>query len=258
MSDVTTEAAPPPAETEPPAAATTEAAPPPDPQAATDATDAPADPPPGEEPWRKVRIEQMARQKNEAQRERDLIARERDELRSLVSELRAGRDPDAQKADEARVEARARELALRELSAREKDVGNQKFLEVGRKEFSDFDERCSVVAQCGATSRPEFMDVIRLMDDGHRVVMHLADNPAEATRILNLEPHAMGLALARLETQVKPKASAPKPVSQAPKPVTPVTGAVVPNADIYDPNLSMREYRILREKQIKAREEARR
>ena len=249
-------------EVETPAAAAPEAPQTPAPEVAApetpDAPEASGDTPAaGDEPWRKVRIEQMARQKNDAVRERDLARRELEETRALIAELQAGRDPDRAKADAARIETEARRLAAAELAARDMDTKLGTFLDVGRKAFSDFDQRCQVVADLGAgpKDRPEFMATIGDMgEDGPRVVMHLADNPAEVQRILSLPPHSMALALSRVEQQTRPKPAAPKPISQAPKPVTPVSGATVNTGDIFDPNLSMAEYSRLRERQIKDRD----
>lgn len=215
-------------------------------------------PKPGDEPWRKVRIEQITREKHEERRAREAAERELAEARRALEELRAGRDPDASKLNAAQIEAEARRIAMEELAAREQDAKNARFIKHGES-IPDFNERCAVVASMGATSRPEFMQIIGDMDEaGPRVVMHLADNPTEAMRILQMPPAAMGRALAVLETQLRPSAPAPKETSKAPKPITPVGGATASSPDLFDPNISMREYIKLRDKQLKAREDARR
>lgn len=245
------------AETEtqaPPAAA-------PAPEATTEASETaaePAAPAPGDEPWRKVRIEQMSREKNEAKRAQQLAERERDEARKIIEELRAGQSPDTAGMSAAQIQAEARRLATEELAARDQDSKNEIFVKAGRAAFTDFDDRCAVVASAGATARPEFMAIIGDMDDGPRVVMHLADHPTEAVRILNLPAHKMGLELAKIERSVQPRAAAPKPVSQLPKPVTPLGGVTASDGDIFDPNISMAEYTRLRQKQIAAKEAQRR
>lgn len=121
----------------------------------------------------------------------------------------------------------------------------QGWLANGKRDFPDFDDRCNVVASFGASDRPEFMQIVTDMDNGHEVVAKLADDPDEAVRILALPPTKMAMELARLGM---PKAAPVKQVSRAPAPVRP-TGGNSPKAEPDLEKVSMDEYVRIRNEQ---------
>lgn len=98
--------------------------------------------------------------------------------------------------------------------------------EKGVAEIPDFDEaRVSLVTAFGheINARPEFLDTITELDNGHQVFAELGRNPAEAERILSLPPVKMALEIARMGDKLaKPAVPTPKPISKVPPPVTPV------------------------------------
>jgi hypothetical protein len=121
----------------------------------------------------------------------------------------------------------------------------------GRAEFKDFTERCNVIAGLGLApnDKPEFMATIVDMDDGHKIIAHLADHADEAMELAKLPTHRMAMKLAALST----KLSAPKKVSSAPAPVSTPAGAVQTTRDVHDPNLSQDAYAKMRREQRAAR-----
>ena len=219
-----------PAVTEAPAGAeTTETAPEP-----------PAEPAPaGKRDWRETRIDQLTREKHEARREAD-------RLRALV-EAKAAEDKTGL-VPETEVEKRAAQLA----EQREYIAKVTAWAEKGNKEYRDFNERCATVAGLGLSpaERPEFMATIADMDDGHKIVAHLANHPETAMALSKHPAHKMALELAKLSETLRPK---PAPISKAPPPVSAPTGAVKPERDVYDANLSAAEYYKLRAEQRAAR-----
>lgn len=100
------------------------------------------------------------------------------------------------------------------------------WLQAGHAEFADeFDGKCNTLASLGAGERPEFMQLVTdpdIIQDGHKLVAALADDPTEALRILALPPVQMSAALVKYAGKINaPKA---KPLSSAPAPIKPLDG----------------------------------
>jgi hypothetical protein len=72
-------------------------------------------------------------------------------------------------------------------------------------------------------SRPEFLETVTDMENGHQVYFEMSRDPEEAERILSLPTSKMILELAKMSIKVA-KPTAPKPISKAPAPVVPVGG----------------------------------
>ena len=219
-----------PAVTEAPAVAeTTETAP-----------ETPAEPAPtGKRDWRETRIDQLTREKHEARREADRL---RALVEAQVSQDKEGLVPVTE------VEKRAQQLQeAREFTAKLNAWG-----EKGQRDYKDFNARCETVAGLGLApaERPEFMAIIVDMDDGHKLVAHLANHPEAAMALSKHPAHKMALELAKLSETLRPK---PTPISKAPPPVSAPTGAVKPERDVYDANLSAAEYYKLRAEQRASR-----
>lgn len=112
--------------------------------------------------------------------------------------------------------------------------------EKGVADIPDFDDaRVSLVSAFGheINTKPEFLDAITELDNGHQVFAELGRNPAEAERILGLSPVKMALEIAKMGDKLaKPAAPAPKPISKVPAPVSPVGGQPQTTAALDDPD----------------------
>jgi hypothetical protein len=227
------------------------------PDPAPEADPEPEAPKPAEPPkWQQTRIDQLSREKGELARARDLALREAQEAREALAAALAGKPPDTTQLTAAQIRQEAERIAAETLAGREVVAKNERFITTGRAEFPEFDQRCNVVASIGALDKPEFMAVIREMDDGPKVVMHLADHADETARILALPPHAMALALAKISRTLEapaPKAVAP---SKVPKPIAPVGGVTQGSPDIFDEGLSMKDWNALMDKRDADRKRA--
>lgn len=193
--------------------------------AETPVTDTPEPAP--KKDWRETRIAQLTA-RNAA------LIREAEAARALAASKPEGERP--VELSEAEVERRAEaKVAQRELAAKI-DAWAAK----GHAEFKDFNDRCDTVAGLGLSPRekPEFMSCIADMDDGHKIVAHLAENPDVALQLAKEPVHKMAMSLARLSS----KLSTPVRQSRAPEPVTPVGVSVSSDPDIYDPKMSMEAF----------------
>lgn len=174
-------------------------------------------------------LRRLAFEKREAERQ----ARE---LKERLSKFEQNAEPDL----EARIKQEAAKLRDQEKRQEKLEAWDQK----GRSEFPDFVERCNAIAELGVA--PEFVDIVTDLDDGHKVVAHLADNPAEALEIARLPAHRQAVALAKLARSLAEKpaaeaAKAPPPVSKAPPPIKPVRGEA--KVEIDPDKMSPEEFR---------------
>ncbi len=169
-------------------------------------------------------VERLARQREE-------LAQVRQEKQEYLSRLQAyeqqqqqRQDPDHQQQQrmpsQAELQQYVRAEAARMAEQREMQLKLSSFDNAGRSAYPDFVDRCNTLASLGAAENPIFMQTITAMDDGHKVVAQLAENPQKAIEILSLPPISMAVALARFAHQ----APRPPPVSKAPSPVRPIHG----------------------------------
>lgn len=114
-------------------------------------------------------------------------------------------------------------------------------LESGQKDFPDFEAaRVDIIAAFGSTinRRPDFLEAINEIPDGHKVFYHLGKNLDEADRVLRLPPTKMAIELTKLSSALG-KPPAPKPVSKVPAPITPIGGTGRAAGVVLDDKLSM-------------------
>lgn len=119
---------------------------------------------------------------------------------------------------------------------------SQKVLSTGAAEYSDFTDRCNVVASLGAGERPDFLQVITdpdIIPDGHKVIAQLAENPEEAARILALPTAQMSAALVKFQ-MLHSKVEG-KPISTLAAPIKPLDGTSRPGLAM-DDRQPMSEY----------------
>lgn len=178
-------------------------------------------------PWELKRINEETNKRREAEKR---LA----EMEAELSRLRGDKPADTEGADKQpdieTIRREERERIRREESQRLETerfnaACNQTF-EKGVETIPDFVEaRDTLVNALGdeIQRRPEFLQAITELDNGHHVFYELGKNPEEAERILGLSPIKMAMELAKMSDKVsKP---APKPISKAPAPVMPVKGA---------------------------------
>ncbi len=201
------------------------------------------------------RIEQLARDKRNLQRQLGKRTQE-------IGRLRAETMPrEEDYADHTSYQADIIDRRLRENAvARDMaDLGEQeKELRNARNEA--FAERLAEAAIPGFNINSFFQtvpitepmaDVIANSDVAAHLADYLSKNLQEAHRIAGLSPLEQAAATARLEARVVPPK--PKHISSAPKPVTTIGGQAHPGSRSPD-QMSMSEYRAWREAQIKARD----
>lgn len=197
--------------------------------------------PEGKRDWRETRIDQLTREKFDA-------LRETERLKAIINAQPKTEGTTPEGLSEAEINRRAAILAdQQKLNAKLKTWNDN-----GAKEFKDFNERCATVAGLGLapTEKPAFIREIVDMDDGHRLVAHLADHPETAMELAKMPDTRMARELERLSVSLQPK---PAPVSKAPAPVSAPTGAVVAERSASDPTLTMEQYSELRRAQRAAK-----
>lgn len=199
------------------------------------------------DPFQK-RIDTLTRNYREEQRKTKELE-ERLKLYEKPEEKKEGERP-----SQSDLERLAEQKAVELVSQREYQGRVNSWYQSGKKDFpDDFDDKCNVVASLGAAERPEFMQIITdpdLVQDGHKVVAALADDPQEASRILSLSPIAMSAALAKYADKIG-KATG-RAVSKAPNPMKPINGSAKAN-DEPSADDSEEEWFRKREAQLAAR-----
>lgn len=181
--------------------------------------------------WAHDRIDELTRQRREAERQADYWkarATQSVDIDSLdyeegIAERVAQRHRQEQ-ADTAK--ATADQLAGETFTYRET---------IARERFADYD---AVTRNPNVPITPAMAEIIRDSDVGPDLAYHLGKNPTEAARIAALPLNRQAVELGRLEARV----TAPKPLpKQPPAPVQPVSGIAAGGSK--DPGtMSMAEY----------------
>ncbi|MFB9952036.1 hypothetical protein ACFFP0_24570 [Rhizobium puerariae] len=192
--------------------------------------------------WEMKRIHEETNKRREAERELERIREENERLRAGGSEQQSGNDrPD----DESRVNQRAQQI----VQQREYEARVRSWADAGVKDFGadDFNASCNLIAGfMDDRQQHQFMSILTdadIVEDGHKVIMALADDPEEAERILRLPPVKQALALSKLSAKVtKPAAPTPKPISKAPAPVAPIGGKTQASTRLDDPDVPMDKF----------------
>jgi hypothetical protein len=191
-------------------------------------------PKPKHKPWFQERIDQLTREKHDERRNREA-------LEARLSALEA--DPAAPK-PVADVDALAAKKAEQIVQQRQFDDKCNEVYNTGKQEFSDFDETIANFSMLGGIPVP-VLEAVNQLPDSHKILYSLGQNMDEATRILNLAPVPMALALAKLSmSPVKTK-----PVSNAPPPIRTIDGSTRGEKD--PEKMSMDEWMKWREDQLK-------
>ena len=154
------------------------------------------------------------------------------------------------------VEARAAQIAA-ERVAQAKFVDDcNRVNDEGEKAFKDFDDaRSTLTVAYGdqIAAKPEFLQAITALDDGHKVFYHLGKNPELAEKILNMAPVQMAVKLAGLASELRSKETR---VSNAPTPIRPLNGSA--RAVETDPDkMTAKEWMAWRERDLAAKRQQR-
>lgn len=202
------------------------------------------------------RIDQLTREKNEEKRAREAAEAEIARLRAVnpadPAQASPKQGPSGQELSEQLINRRAQEIVAAERYGRQINAT----LAAGKKDFTDFDDRCNTLASLGANERPDFLQIVtdgEIIPDGHKVLASLAEDTTEAARILSLPPVQMSAALVRYSENLnRPKSAA---VSRAPAPFKPLNGGAKASEELSS-NDSEDDWFRKREAQVAARKTA--
>jgi hypothetical protein len=187
-------------------------------------------------PWELRRINEETNKRREAEKR---LAEAEAELKRLRSPKPAStEEPEHLDVEAIRAQERDR-IRLEEAGRLETERFNAACNQVYEKGVAafgaDFDNATATLSQAlgdEMQKRPEFLQAITELDNGHQVYYELSRNPEEAERLLRMSPVKMALEIAKMSANVsKP---APKPISKAPAPVAPVGGTAKPSVRLED------------------------
>lgn len=208
---------------------------------------APAEPPksPGTPTWAQRRIDELTRQRHEAERRAQEYERRLQQLEQRQAPPESG-DPAFTPPQPTGEEFDRRvQEAVRQ---RQFDERCNAIADKGRQEFADFNERLGAFQALGGIP-PALVEAVveAAPEDGHKILYNLGGNLDEAYRISRLSPAQMGAAVAKLA------GAAPAPrVSRAPEPAPRPRGVGDPPSKSPD-DMPISEWMALREREAAAR-----
>lgn len=196
--------------------------------------------------WEIRRINELTAKQREAERRAAEYEAENARLRGIPAEERTAENT-AQQPSIEEIRRQEREAIRREEQIRlDTDRFNQACnatFEKGVADIPDFvDARDTLMNSLGdeVARKPEFLQIITKLDNGHQVFAELGRNPEEAERILRLSAVEMAVEMAKMgEKLAKPVV---KPVSKVPAPVTPIGGKTTVASRLDDPDVSMDKF----------------
>ena len=197
--------------------------------------------------WAQRRIDELTRKQHDATRRAEAAE-------ALVATLRppaalAEGQPPApipRTYTEAEVRNLAAQIAARDTAVAAFNSECNRVAAEGKEKYEDFDERLKAFQPLGGLA-PGFLAAALETGDAAKVLYELGGNLDEAARIMALPPLKMVAELTKIASRTVPLAT-----SGAPPPIKPKVGGRVNAApSIEDPNISMKEFKRLREKQLK-------
>ncbi|MGN8022266.1 hypothetical protein ACTJJ7_16305 [Phyllobacterium sp. 22229] len=196
--------------------------------------------------WETRRINELTAKRREAEQRAAELEAENGRLRGIPAEERTTENttqqPSVEEIRRQEREAIRREEQIRIDTDRFNQACNATF-EKGVADIPDFvDARDTLMNSLGdeVARKPEFLQIITELDNGHQVFAELGRNPEEAERILRLTPVKMALEIAKMGDKLaKPVV---KPVSKVPAPVTPIGGKTTVASRLDDPDVSMDKF----------------
>lgn len=183
------------------------------------------------------RIDKAVRSQRETERALEASRLETEALRKQL----AAKDPEQARIqlEQDEIDRRAEAKAKQMLEHRDARAKITAFDANGTQDYGDeWLDKCNAVAALGATKRPDFLPVVSDIENGHRAVFFLAEDPDLTEKILAMSPHKMAIELAKLAEKPLPKAA--KKISGAPEPIKPVGGSN--KGDGYRANMSVEEH----------------
>lgn len=212
----------------------------------TEATEEEEEKKPSTPSWLQKRIDRVTREKHELRRQLDAAL-------NKPAPAEAG-TPEAEV--EAKVEKRAREIAVTVASENEFTRACNKVFDEADKEFKDFKENFKTMHQdLGIDMLPrDMVDAVLELEHSAKVLNHLARNVDETARLMELSPTKRAVELGKLDDKINRPV---KKISAAPAPVVPVGGNKAPVNGLSD-TLSDDEWIARRNKQEEERFAARR
>lgn len=210
------------------------------------------------------RIDQITREKYEAQREAAEARVDANRLREQLNKIQGGQKPaetqvaapegkpirSAYQNDEAWVEALADwkyDTRIKADAQRERQIEEEQVLSDYKRrakeytkihpDFDDAIESLRLPEQIGYGVQNALID----MPDGEKVAYYIATNPEVLSELSNMSPARAVAELGAISVGLMPKPSPPKTVSRVPAPISPVGGSS--RAEVDPSNMSYREYR---------------
>lgn len=158
------------------------------------------------------------------QRRIDKEVAEKHALRRQIEQLQS-QPVQEPAADSEEIDRRANEKAAELARQRAFDEACNRTFDQGVAEFSDFSSNLKELKNSVGELPVQLVHVINDLDNGHKVLNHLATNLDDAARIYELSPTRMAIELTKLSDKLsKPPV---KPISKVPPPIKPVSGGSV-------------------------------
>ncbi len=189
---------------------------------------------PAKAPWHTIRINELTRQRKEAEEEVQRLRAEVATRQGPASEAAPANNGQVT-ATQAEIDRRISEgVAAQTRTQQFNDACNNVF-NAGSKEFTGADGTLNFkdsMAQLGQVGEipPHFIEAATALEDGHKVLHHLGNNPELASELLGLSPVKLAVRMTALSAELgKPT---PKPVSRTSAPIKPVNGAGRADTDL--------------------------
>lgn len=165
------------------------------------------------------RIDGLTAQKAQAEREKAEALAQVELYKAMAEGKTEGKLAPTQAEIDRLVEQRATQLETQRKS--------QRVITSGAAEYSDFTDRCNIVAALGAGDRPDFMQVISdpdIIPDGHKVIALLAENPEVAAQIVDPSLSTAQMSARLVKFQLEHSKPAQPGISKLPPPIKPIDG----------------------------------
>lgn len=217
---------------------------------------------PQEPEWFQKRINEITAEKYKERQEKEALARRLEEMQSAVPQPEAPQMPtladcDYDEAvytakiaqyqqDVARQTVQSEYARIQQEQARQAEVesfnnvaiGFQQKGEALKQSNPDYDVTINAIPELPMDTRLALMQ----SDKGAEIAYYLGKHLDQADRIASLPPIQAAMEIARLESKFS---VTPKTVTSAPAPVSSVGGGGSVAKDMYDPNISIEEFRAM-------------
>lgn len=228
---------------------------------ATDAPEATDDNPKKRDPWYMRRIAELTAKNKQEAAERELLAarlKKYEETGAADGEEQRRVEREVARADTTLTVDQVRQEAERIVAEQRRTEAANRVFKAGVEAHTDFVQRRDALVNAlgdAIGQRPDFVEAITELPNGHDVFHALGGDLDHAAEILTLPTARMAIELAKLSVELAtPKV---KPISSAPPPIKPLSGTAKGVPDLSDPTLPDDQYYALRQKQRQARWQSR-